>query len=787
MSMFFADTTDQITLGVQASNQAEVTQFSSTTNEVFMRLYTNNNKPTDNLLTGVVIGSSNYDKSGGLNNLYLGMITDTSNIQKSFLIQKDRVGISTSSPNALFQVYGSNVYSNWTNLARFEVVKPGASVLPAFVIDSNGNIGMGTEVVSGNAVTIKGTLQVDSLQIGPAGSGGSPSLITSQGLQPPTGITNLQFNNASMSNINNIIIGNSLYASNTIYANNYAPFNPANTIYYSGANLSNISVIYPSQIQFTNLGTAGSPALTFQSNANTGLFEPATNNIAISTAGNEALRVNSVGNVGIGTQNPQYALDVTGTINTPYLIGSNIIQTFTNIANFTFVNGATASVNPIPATGQVTMNIKMNGNSTGYSFTLTFVNTATMTRTTTGTLTIQSGSTYTYVATFTAGTYNTNISIQTPGTGAGSSAITNNIVTFTVPAIDNVGAPTMTVSTTYPPSYSTNHLIYISGIPYYSNNTQITFSGNPNSSLNFTNLYNIVDPTSGNLSKPVFQINGTNTSYSDAFNNIFTTSTNTNYSPIYTTLNILQTPPYSKINITGIVYNLNYNINGIPNYGAAVTLVSGIAYLNPSDITTINENTMNVASFANMSINSVTRLTNADNTNAANPALANIAAFTNQPTTMNNNDAFYTPYSNGGQLGKICLLSGISSTLGPNAPTLPSFTGTHNFFTIKIDASAVLNSFVLNFNSSATIGILNVYVNWESITPWTWYNAKTVYTNTGGCASATYSKPQIGDRYPITLPSGLALTQKTVIYINIQLDTNQSSSIDLSTFSITNT
>jgi hypothetical protein len=65
MAAFFADTSDQITLGVQASNQVEVTQFSSTTDQVFMRFFTNNyaNTGVDNLNTGVVIGSSNYDKT----------------------------------------------------------------------------------------------------------------------------------------------------------------------------------------------------------------------------------------------------------------------------------------------------------------------------------------------------------------------------------------------------------------------------------------------------------------------------------------------------------------------------------------------------------------------------------------------------------------------------------------------------------------------------------------------------------------------------------------------------
>jgi hypothetical protein len=40
-------------------------------------------------------------------------------------------------------------------------------------------------------MTIKGTLQVDSLQIG-LGAGGNPSLITAQGINAPSGVNYLQ-------------------------------------------------------------------------------------------------------------------------------------------------------------------------------------------------------------------------------------------------------------------------------------------------------------------------------------------------------------------------------------------------------------------------------------------------------------------------------------------------------------------------------------------------------------------------------------------------------------------
>jgi hypothetical protein len=78
-TLFFAD---DIAFGVQASNIAEAMQVSSTTNNVFMRLFTNNGSDVDNLTTGYVIGSSNIrddiTPNAVNNNLYMGYIVNDS-------------------------------------------------------------------------------------------------------------------------------------------------------------------------------------------------------------------------------------------------------------------------------------------------------------------------------------------------------------------------------------------------------------------------------------------------------------------------------------------------------------------------------------------------------------------------------------------------------------------------------------------------------------------------------------------------------------------------------------
>jgi hypothetical protein len=75
----------------------------------------------------------------------------------------------------------------------------------------------------------------------------------------------------------------------------------------------------------TKAGTASLPALTTTGDVNTGIFFPAADTIAFAEGGAEAMRINSSGNVGIGTTSPANWLDISA--NTSATVGHISLNT----------------------------------------------------------------------------------------------------------------------------------------------------------------------------------------------------------------------------------------------------------------------------------------------------------------------------------------------------------------------------------------------------------------------------------------------------------------------------
>jgi hypothetical protein len=66
-------------------------------------------------------------------------------------------------------------------------------------------------------------------------------------------------------------------------------------------------------------GSASAPSHTFSANTTVGMFSPATNSVALTTASTERMRILANGNVGIGTTAPSVLFDVSGAMRTTTL------------------------------------------------------------------------------------------------------------------------------------------------------------------------------------------------------------------------------------------------------------------------------------------------------------------------------------------------------------------------------------------------------------------------------------------------------------------------------------
>jgi hypothetical protein len=91
------------------------------------------------------------------------------------------------------------------------------------------------------------------------------------------------------------------------------PLTVAGTFVASGgATLSGTNTLSGSTVMTASAGTSASPSIHFSSDTNTGIFSPAADTIAFAEGGVEAMRIDSSGNVGIGTTSPSYKVDIQG-------------------------------------------------------------------------------------------------------------------------------------------------------------------------------------------------------------------------------------------------------------------------------------------------------------------------------------------------------------------------------------------------------------------------------------------------------------------------------------------
>jgi hypothetical protein len=111
-------------------------------------------------------------------------------------------------------------------------------------------------------------------------------------------------------------------------------------------------------VELKKSGTAALPVLVLGEDVDTGFFRPSSNNIALSTAGSERVRVTSGGNVGIGVTAPQKKLSV---------YGDTLIESSGLTASLWFRPSATYNAGGIQT-------MKVTGSSNPYHTTTSFSN-----------------------------------------------------------------------------------------------------------------------------------------------------------------------------------------------------------------------------------------------------------------------------------------------------------------------------------------------------------------------------------------------------------------------------
>ena len=100
----------------------------------------------------------------------------------------------------------------------------------------------------------------------------------------------------------------------TVAVNGMLRYNTATSKFEAFENNAWTNLIGGAQPSFpllaSPIGTAAAPAYSFNANANTGLFSPAANQVAISTNGNTAATFAANGSLGLGTTTPAAQLDI---------------------------------------------------------------------------------------------------------------------------------------------------------------------------------------------------------------------------------------------------------------------------------------------------------------------------------------------------------------------------------------------------------------------------------------------------------------------------------------------
>ena len=136
---------------------------------------------------------------------------------------------------------------------------------------------------------------------------------------------------------------------------------------------TNVNVNLTNSIVNLTSGNVTNPSLTFSGNTSTGIFMPAANTIAFTTAGTEDMRIDSAGNVGIGTNSPTTYKSAKLAIRNSASSGEAVLAIINNSSNVYegagILLGSTAASTNYGATWLYhTYNTNSPTNTTSYAF-----------------------------------------------------------------------------------------------------------------------------------------------------------------------------------------------------------------------------------------------------------------------------------------------------------------------------------------------------------------------------------------------------------------------------------
>ena len=209
---------------------------------------------------------------------------------------------------------GGNVVEIGTNPSTIDTTTVDTTNLEVTNIKAKDGTASATIANSTGVMTIASsvltTTDINGGTIDGTAIGGSTAAAGAFTTLTSNGATTFTANTASTSTTTGTaVITGGLGVSGRINAANFDGIVGANT-----AAAGSFTTLSASGVATFSAGTVSAPAITTTGDTNTGIFFPAADTIAFAEGGVEAMRIDSSGNVGIGTSSPTALLDVNGNL-----------------------------------------------------------------------------------------------------------------------------------------------------------------------------------------------------------------------------------------------------------------------------------------------------------------------------------------------------------------------------------------------------------------------------------------------------------------------------------------